>query len=279
MVRCLRMPDLRFLALLARARLERLRRDHELVEIAASFRCLRALEIGGPSALFATDGRFPLYAALDRLDATNYASSTLWEDAVSWEGCLRPEHTIIGEAADLSEVDEGSYDAVLCSHVVEHLANPIGALRAWRRVLRPGGRLVLVAPHADGTFDHRRPITSLEHLKADFEAATPESDLTHLDEVLELHDRKRDVAGDWRAFEARARANAVYRTMHHHVFHSGRLLEMVEAAGLVAYRLACRRPYHVILVAGQEPRLAMTQEQRRQALAASPFPRDHALIA
>ncbi len=273
------MPDLQFSRLLVRARLERLRADDELARIAASFRGLEALEIGGPSALFGSGARFPLYGALDRLDAMNYASTTLWDDAAGWDERLRPERTTVGEAADLSSLHEGSFDAVLASHVIEHLADPIGALLAWTRVLRPEGRLVLVAPHADGTFDHRRPITSLEHLLADCEAATPESDLTHLDEVLELHDQKRDLAGDPQAFEARARENAVHRTMHHHVFHSGRLLELVDAAGLVAYRLACRRPYHVVLVAGQEPALAMTEEDRRQALAASPFPSDRALIA
>ena len=95
------MPDLQFLALRVRARLEGLRRDDALAVIVASFRGLGALEIGGPSALFASGGRFPLYGALDRLDAMNYASSTVWDDTARWDGGLRPERAIIGEAGDL----------------------------------------------------------------------------------------------------------------------------------------------------------------------------------
>jgi SAM-dependent methyltransferase len=41
-----------------------------------------------------------------------------------------------------------SFDAVLAQHLVEHLPNPVEALREWRRVLRPGGMLALVTPNA-----------------------------------------------------------------------------------------------------------------------------------
>ena len=36
-----------------------------------------------------------------------------------------------------------------------------------------GGALLLVVPHREGTFDHRRPVTELEHLVADFVALRP----------------------------------------------------------------------------------------------------------
>ncbi len=42
----------------------------------------------------------------------------------------------------------GVFDAVLAQHLVEHLAQPVEALREWRRVLRPGGVLALVTPNA-----------------------------------------------------------------------------------------------------------------------------------
>lgn len=41
---------------------------------------------------------------------------------------------------------EGSFDAVLCSEVFEHLPDPIAALREFARLLRLGGRLILTAP-------------------------------------------------------------------------------------------------------------------------------------
>ncbi|WP_372426917.1 class I SAM-dependent methyltransferase [Salinarimonas chemoclinalis] len=43
----------------------------------------------------------------------------------------------------------GTYDAVLCGHVVEHLPDPAAGLETLRAALRPGGLLLLVAskPH------------------------------------------------------------------------------------------------------------------------------------
>jgi SAM-dependent methyltransferase len=42
----------------------------------------------------------------------------------------------------------GCFDLVLCSWVVEHLANPDPVFRELARVLRPGGHLLILAPNA-----------------------------------------------------------------------------------------------------------------------------------
>src|ERR1700681_3393851 len=53
----------------------------------------------------------------------------------------------------LGAVGDESFDAVIACHMIEHLANPIEALRECERVLRPGGRLVLIVPDRTRTFD------------------------------------------------------------------------------------------------------------------------------
>jgi 2-polyprenyl-3-methyl-5-hydroxy-6-metoxy-1,4-benzoquinol methylase len=50
---------------------------------------------------------------------------------------------------------EASFDAVTMSHVVEHLAEPQLHFRKCWRILRPGGRLVVVTPNAD-SLGHRK---------------------------------------------------------------------------------------------------------------------------
>ena len=47
---------------------------------------------------------------------------------------------------DMAPVPGGSYDTVLCSEVLEHVADPAAALAEIRRVLKPGGQLVLTVP-------------------------------------------------------------------------------------------------------------------------------------
>jgi ubiquinone/menaquinone biosynthesis C-methylase UbiE len=43
--------------------------------------------------------------------------------------------------------DDASFDLVIERHVVWTLPDPTGALIEWRRVLRPGGRLILIEGH------------------------------------------------------------------------------------------------------------------------------------
>jgi 2-polyprenyl-3-methyl-5-hydroxy-6-metoxy-1,4-benzoquinol methylase len=42
---------------------------------------------------------------------------------------------------------DGEFDAIVMNNVIEHLPMPDGVLRECRRILRPGGRLVLVTPN------------------------------------------------------------------------------------------------------------------------------------
>lgn len=54
---------------------------------------------------------------------------------------------IDADVTDLTMFADGSMDAVFSSHLLEHLDDPQAALRAWWRVIRQGGHLVLYLPH------------------------------------------------------------------------------------------------------------------------------------
>jgi SAM-dependent methyltransferase len=196
----------------------------------------RGLEIGGPSGVFRS--ALPLYSKAGSVDGVNFSCNTVWE------GSVRPGRTfgyfpgrtgiqLVSEATELSAIGCGAYDFVLSSNCLEHVANPLKALFEWKRVMRPGGALVLVLPNKASNFDHRRPFTSFEHLLNDYERGTTENDLTHLDEILALHDLSMDPpAGSFEAFKARSLENFDNRTLHHHVFEPGTIEKMLRHAGL-----------------------------------------------
>jgi len=52
---------------------------------------------------------------------------------------------VVADAMNLPLAGE-SFDTVLCTQVLEHVPEPMDVLREARRVLRPGGHLVLTAP-------------------------------------------------------------------------------------------------------------------------------------
>jgi len=65
------------------------------------------------------------------------------------EGGLR--RVTLADAARLPFAS-GSFDKIVMTEVLEHLADDRGALLEVHRLLRPGGRLVLTVPHADYPF-------------------------------------------------------------------------------------------------------------------------------
>jgi SAM-dependent methyltransferase len=193
---------------------------------------------------------------VSRLDNCNFSDKTIWEGQIEAGQTflfdpLRPTgRWLIAEATDLSQLADESYDLVLSSHTLEHSANPLRALSEWRRILAKEGVLVIVLPHKEGTFDHRRPTTTLDHLDEDHRLGTDETDLTHLDEILHLHDLSRDPgAGERRAFEARSRLNIENRALHHHVFDTTLALETVDRARFQILAVEPTKPFDIFVIA------------------------------
>ena len=74
---------------------------------------------------------------------------------------------VVDDAQTLSTFADESVDFIIANHVLEHIEDPIGALKAFMRITRAGGIIFLTIPDARHSFDRLRARTTVEHLLRD----------------------------------------------------------------------------------------------------------------
>lgn len=77
-----------------------------------------------------------LRKVIDRRKSVNYRNADLYRSDVDDQVDL----------TDMSCYSNGQFDFVICSHVLEHVDDDGKALAELRRVLKPGGRAILMVP-------------------------------------------------------------------------------------------------------------------------------------
>lgn len=219
-----------------------------------SVKAALGLEIGGPSQMFSSAGLIPVYPFATEIDGLNFSSETVWATGLGEDKPYVYEGKALGrqfirEASHFPDIESSSYDFVMSSHVIEHLANPLRGLQEWRRVLREDGILILVAPHFEGTFDHNRPVTTIEHILEDCRNDVGEDDTTHIAEVLELHDFERDLwAESWEKFRERCENNINIRGVHQHVFDTETLVRLMDLSNYSILTVEHALPDNIVIV-------------------------------
>lgn len=205
----------------------------------------KGIEIGGPSQIFQTSG---VYAMIGALDNVVFSDQTIWasfsnkvynyyqprDTSGCVSACIHGGSSTQGrqgklfemDAVDLSPIPDDSYDVVLSSHSLEHIANPLKALKEWIRIIKKGGHIVLILPEKSKCFDHKREHTKFPVLLDKFNRNVGEDSLDSLPEILRLHDLSLDLpAGNFEQFTKRSLNNFQNRCLHHHVFN----LELIQS--------------------------------------------------
>ena len=216
----------------------------------------QGIEIGGPSKVF--NDIIKVYTIAKQVDGCNFSTSTIWQGNIAAGGPYTYDGNTLGcqfinDATDLNSIESCKYDFLLSSHCLEHIANPIKALKEWHRVLKNGGLMVLVLPNPEFTMDHKRMRTSFQHLVGDFENNTQESDITHIQEAIDNVDLSRvfllNGNGATMSYESHVSEswdNSKLRTMHHHVYSDEVVYELLKYSGFRLIASEHFTPFHMI---------------------------------
>jgi ubiquinone/menaquinone biosynthesis C-methylase UbiE len=184
------------------------------------------VEIGGPSG----NGKI-IYKSTCNLDNVVFADSTVWANNVGsynfYQG--KSGKNIINDAVNIDSVNDSTYDYLFASHCLEHIANPLKALKEWLRITKPDGHIILVLPEKSVCFDHKRQVSSFSTILSQYEKNVGEDDLSTLPEILANHDLSMDPqAGTYDQFKERSLKNFENRCLHHYVYSPELLNEMCE---------------------------------------------------
>lgn len=207
----------------------------------------KGLEIGGPSPDVFNLG---IYQSLTSLDNVDFGSN-IWAGEISDNSSINFHGSngsqIVSEATNLSKINNESYEVVISSHMLEHVANPIAALKEFVRVCKVGGIILLILPVKQFTFDHLRSDTTIEHLATDFYNNVQENDMTHFEEIIRLHDLSRDPeAGIFIDFVKRSLDNYNNRCLHHHVFSPSTIYAMFNFCKIDMLEFSTEKSYFAL---------------------------------
>lgn len=170
----------------------------------------------------------PADCTVEYVDALTRAEAAALFPEVDASLLVEPDHIRDMDRDALSGLADDHYDFVVLSHVIEHLAEPIGALAEVFRVLKPGGHAVIAAPDRHYTFDRLRGNTPFGQLLIQHERGVKTvSDEQYIDFLGGVHPK---VLRSGAAAFDKALASVRARREHAHVWDSTAFKEFLERA-------------------------------------------------
>jgi len=170
-----------------------------------------------------------IYERAFNIDNVVFSNNTVWSNHTDvynfYEG--KSGKVIINDAVNMISVKDETYDFCFSSHSLEHIANPLKAIKEWIRVIKKGGYIIIVVPEKSLCFDHKREYSSFSTLLSQYEKDVGEDDLSTLREILTHHDLSMDpAAGNFIEFTKRSLDNFNNRCLHHYVYNDKLLIDI-----------------------------------------------------
>jgi len=198
----------------------------------------KVLEVGGPSILLNS-----LYQHVKSLDLLNHKESIEYFSMGNIPNNLN--NIFYGDIVNDKTFIENNlfekFDLIVTSHVLEHIANPILALKNLKKCLVPNGIVLTIVPNKNECWDRVRDYTSWNHIIEDYNNNVSESDMTHIHEssCMNRPNYYEDI-GD----------HNNPRIIHHHTFNVKTLSkthEYVELKTIKCY-IDIDEPLHIVYI-------------------------------
>jgi predicted SAM-dependent methyltransferase len=188
---------------------------------------------------------------------------------------------VIGSAEDLSSFENGSLDFVIANHIIEHLEDPIKALKEFHRVLKTRGLLFMCVPDARVTFDRLRPLTDTEHILVEHRGGPKATGANRRDHYADwvVHVERSGILGDLhRPVTASTNEEFVQKlvdmdySIHFHVWNADTFLdffhrvcreEQLDMEVLDAVDTTGRGSDELILLIGKQPTIVQRLRARQ----------------
>lgn len=137
---------------------------------------------------------------------------------------------ILDNGQKLDNIPDNSLNFIIANHLIEHVTNPLGALKNWNKKLKNGGIVFLAVPDMRYTFDSIRDITTLKHLITDYEMNDKQRDLAdyvHFNEWVK-NIQKKELDDDIQKETDRLFKEKY--SIHYHVWQYDNFLEVINYA-------------------------------------------------
>jgi len=147
---------------------------------------------------------------------------------------------IVDDVHKLLSIADDSQDFVIANDVLEHLENPLLAIKNMLRVVKNDGIIYMSLPDKRYTFDVDRPVTPLKHLFRDYNGQPDRSREADFEEYARLTEK---IKGEE---EVKRRTKEMMETDYSIHFHVWTQMEILEL--LVAVKRRMNLPFDVELI-------------------------------
>lgn len=143
---------------------------------------------------------------------------------------------------------ESTLDYLVSAHVLEHHPDVLAMLNEWQRVLRDGGVLLLMLPHAERTWDRGRPLADYDHhvaeLGSPFDADNPDhwDDFESISLMQGIHYWASETGARTPVGEWNRRWIAERGLIHYHAWTQHEMVQILVSAGMTILTVLERMP-------------------------------------